>query len=476
LADGSNPSRGATSLHVHDLAKAGQSGLPRRLISLTLWWMGARGLVVRMAAFRITLLGAAAAAAIGAFAPPARAQAGIRTVLELDGAPVALSSMEMGRLTALGTAISGGRRGPQDAALAAARSAVSSPAGRQMLARYELELGGRRGDNAMRARALDELIASPLTPRARLAGHLAVRGDVAYQLGDLETAGRVWARLLEIDPNDADILSNLAQVRQAQNDATGAAALLERAIAARAATAQPVSEIWYRQRMSVAYQGRLVRPTIAAAQSLVTTFPTARNWRDALVVYRQLVAPQDGFEIDLLRLMRAVGAFARASEYQRLAQLLTRAGAAAEAKAVLDDGLARGHLNARESPTREIIVEVDRAIPRDRSRLDAMRAQAPAGDLSLADSLAGSGRQAEAAARYRDALQRPGVNAAEVNIRLGMALLLAGERAQAEAAFRQATTDAAAIAQPGRYADLAQFWLAWLAQPPASASVAPRNS
>jgi tetratricopeptide (TPR) repeat protein len=429
-----------------------------------------------MGTLRISLLAAFATGAIGAIAQPAHAQRDAINVLELDGAPVSLPSRETERLSVLGTAVRGGRRGIQDAALAAARTAVTSTAGRQILARYELELGRQWGDNALRARALDELIVNPLTPRLRLPGHLSVRGDIAYQLGDLETAGRLWTQLLEINPNDADILSNLAQVRQAQNDATGAAALLERAIAARAASAQPVSEIWYRQRMSVAYQGRLVRPTIAAAQSLVSTYPTARNWRDALVVYRQLVAPQDSFEIDLLRLMRAVGAFARASEYQRLAQLLTRAGAAAEAKAVLDDGLARGHLNAGESPTREIIAEVERAIPRDRSRLETMRAQAPAGDLGLADSLAGGGRHAEAIALYRAALQRPGVNAAEVNIRLGMELLFAGERAQAEAAFRQAATDAAAAAQPGRYADLAQFWLAWLAQPPASATVAPRNS
>jgi tetratricopeptide (TPR) repeat protein len=431
---------------------------------------------MQTSALRISLLAAFATGAIGSIALPAHAQEGVFSVLELDGTPISVPARELEKLSLLGTAVRGPSRGVQDVALAAARLAVTSTAGRQIMARYELELGRQRGDNALRARALDELIVNPLTPRLRLPGHLSVRGDIAYQLGDLETAGRLWAQLLEINPNDADILSNLAQVRQAQHDATGAAALLERAIAARAASAQPVSEIWYRQRMSVAYQGRLVRPTIAAAQSLVSTYPTARNWRDALVVYRQLVAPQDSFEIDLLRLMRAVGAFARASEYQRLAQLLTRAGAAAEARAVLDDGLARGHLNAGESPTREIIAEVERAIPRDRSRLETMRAQAPANDLSLADSMAGSGRHAEAAALYRAALRRPGVNAAEVNIRLGMALLLAGQRAQAEAAFRQAASDAAAIAQPGRYADLAQFWLAWLAQPPASASVAPRNS
>jgi hypothetical protein len=38
-----------------------------------------------------------------------------------------------------------------------------------------------------------------------------------------------------------------------------------------------------------------------------------------------------------------------------------------------------------------------------------------------------------------------------------MALVLAGRRSEAEAAFREA-------AKTARYADVAQFWLLWLAQ------------
>jgi len=108
------------------------------------------------------------------------------------------------------------------------------------------------------------------------------------------------------------------------------------------------------------------------------------------------------------------------------------------------------------------IAEVGRAVPRERLRLAAPPAP------GVAESLAGARRYDEAIALYRAALARPGADAAALNTRLGMALFLAGRRADAEAAFRLAAADTEAAMQPGNYADLASFWLTWLAQPPAT--------
>ena len=203
--------------------------------------------------------------------------------------------------------------------------------------------------------------------------------------------------------------------------------LLDRAIAARAAPGQKGPETWYRQRLSIAQQGNLVTPGIAAARALVGAYPTQENWRIALVVYRQLGTFDEGFEVDLLRLMRQVGVFTQAAEYQRMAQLLKMSGEAAEAKAVLAEGIGRGLLDPGTSPTREIIAEVDRAAAKLRS--------------------GGAARPAQP-------------DKAGAQVRLGVSQLLAGRRGEAEAAFRAAATDALA----GRYADLAFFWLATLGQ------------
>ena len=383
--------------------------------------MGSAALT-RLAAATMFLLGAGCAAWSAA-----AAQEQVSSAMELRGSRLALSPEELRALSNLGHLARSGQNGRQNRALAEARRVANGRDARYVLALYELEIGTRRGDDAMRAQALDALIASQLTRRDRLPGRLAARGQIAYRAGDFDTAGRLWARLAELTPSDPDVFANLAQVRLAQKDAPGAMDLLTRAIAAREAFGQAASEGWYRQRLGIAQQGNLVAPGIDAARALVSAYPTPANWRAALVVYRQLAAPEGAFEIDFLRLMRHVSVLAQAAEYQRMAQLLRQSGEPREAKAVLDEGIARGLLDAGTSPTREIIAEVDRAVAEVRSG-SAARSELP--------SKAGA------------------------QVRLGTSQLFAGQRAEAEAAFRSAAGDPAG----GRYADLAFFWLTSLAQ------------
>jgi tetratricopeptide (TPR) repeat protein len=370
-------------------------------------------------------------------------------VMEMDGRRLSLSPAEQAAIMALAGAINAGRRALEDAALADARKIERSTDGRYAFGAYALELGQRRHDDALRAEALDLLIDSGVAPPLKLASYLAARGQIAFGAKDFPTANRHWTRLAELRPSDPDVLSNLAQVRQALNDPKGAAELIERAIAARKSSGRASSESWYRQRLSVAFNGGLAASGVAAAQDLVKAYPSPANWRDAIVVYRQLTAPTGGLEVDLFRLTRAVGALQHEAEYQRMAQLLLSEGLAAEAKSVLMEGVARSLLSAGMSPTREILAEVDRALAK--------------GSAPGPDSLLGAGRYADAAASYAAALARPGASAAALNLRRGMALVFAGSAPEAEAAFR-----AAVAADPsGGYADLARFWLIRLARAPA---------
>jgi predicted Zn-dependent protease len=363
---------------------------------------------------------------------PAGAQL-MRSSLELDGRTFALTPEELNRLTALAAVVHTTERGAQDRALAAARSVANSTESRYVFALYEIEIGRQRQDDALRVEALDVLIVSHNTPSERLPSYLGVRGDIAFRAGDYATAASLWARLVALQPNDPQALNNLAQVRAAQNDPQGAVDLLRGAIAAH--QTGPAPERWYRQWLAIANNGRLVDQGVAAARALVASYPTPANWRDALVAYRQLVAPQDAAEIDLLRLMRTVGALARPAEYQRLAQLLLHAGDAAEGRAVLDEGMERGIVNRAEPPTPAISAEIDRTIARSPARADP--ALAPS---NRADSPYGAGQFAQAVASFR-----------------------AGRRPEAEAEFRALAGHADGQGAARWYPDFAAFWLAWLA-------------
>lgn len=341
--------------------------------------------------------------------------------LVLDGKTLSIETRELAALTRLRETIPGHEPRLQDNALAAARGAVHSHDGLYVLALYEEEIGKQRPDGVLRTQALDALIASEMTPRERLPSFLGVRGNIAFQAGDFATADTMWSRQLAMKPGDPDVIANLAQVRVAQHDPKGATDLLEQAAAARNAAHQPVSEILYRQAMSTAYQGGMVEKGVAAAHALVRAYPSPGNWRDALVVYRQLVQPQGPLEIDLFRLTRATGSLARDAEYQRMAQLLEQGGRLAEARAVMDEGVSRNILDPLDPHTHAINAEIDR------------RMQQPAPPVT------------------------PDASAAETQVHQAMALVQAGHRDEAKAVF------AKVAAQPGGYADLATFWLDWLA-------------
>jgi hypothetical protein len=95
----------------------------------------------------------------------------------------------------------------------------------------------------------------------------------------------------------------------------------------------------------------------------------------------------------------------------------------------------------------------------DRAALPGLRARAQAGTGAVvraaADNFYAYGQYADAAALYALALQKGGEDANLVNLRLGAALAMAGRRPEAEAALRLVT---------GPRADLAGFWLTWLAR------------
>jgi Flp pilus assembly protein TadD len=76
--------------------------------------------------------------------------------------------------------------------------------------------------------------------------------------------------------------------------------------------------------------------------------------------------------------------------------------------------------------------------------------------VRLADGYYGHGNYSKAAELYRLGLQKGSVDSNLANTRLGIALAMAGQKAEAETAFNAVT---------GPRKDLASFWTLWLSQP-----------
>ncbi|HYJ53435.1 MAG TPA: hypothetical protein VEW04_09715 [Allosphingosinicella sp.] len=389
-----------------------------------------------------------------------------------------VSREEETAINALATAAALPNRPAQDAALAAARAASRSAEGRYAVARYQLDIARARSDAQMYNQAVDALVESGLAPPDEMASLLFNQASRAYGAGDMVRTERLLARSVEIAPNNVEALTDYGQFKSRINNRATAAAdrqlavqLFSRAIEANRAAGRASSESLHRRALAVAFDGtrpplslaQLGPQAVALARALVAAYPSQVNWRDALLVYRDVAAVGDAeLRLDIGRLMRASGALAGERDYLEAAQALTTASPG-EAKTVLDDGASRQMLDATKPAVAQAIAAANRQATATRATLPRLRTQAAAGTAAQAraagDAHFAAGQYAEAAQLYGLALQKGGEDPNLVNSRLGASLALAGRRPEAEAALHAVT---------GPRADLAGFWLAWLARRPAA--------
>jgi hypothetical protein len=380
-------------------------------------------------------------------------------------------------LAALQMAAAGSDRAAQDSALAAARAVARSADARYALAHYQLEIGRARGDYQMQNQAVDALVEGGSAQADELPSLLANQASRAYSAGDMARTERALARIVELQPANAEALADYGHFKSRVNsrataaaDRTLAVALFGRAIAANQAAGRVSSESLHRRAFTVAFDGTrpplaltaLAPQTIGLGRALVAAYPSALNWRDALLAYRELAPGDPALPLDIGRMMRASQALAGERDYLEQAQALNAAGLPGEAKAVLDEGVSRGMLDSAKPAVAQAIAATARRATADRAALPRLRAQIAAGTGAQAraagDALFAVGQYGEAAAAYQSALLKGGEDPNLAGSRLGAALALAGRRAEAEAALR-------AVAGPR--ADLAGFWLIWLARRPA---------
>ena len=348
------------------------------------------------------------------------------------------------------------------AALPGAVAAAQSPDARYAVGRFQLEIGLGVSDVAMQALGLENVLASGQVPQADLPVIYRNQAVLANNAGDKAKAETAFAKVVELAPADPEAPVSLAQIKNDLRKPKEAVQLITRAIELKRGAGQKVDETWYKYALKLAFDGRSDPILRESAQSLsrqlIAVYPTKENWRDALLIYRDTNDLDPGADLDLLRFMRASGALAGERDWYDLIDGLYKAGNFAEAKAVLDDGTAKRMIDPRKGPFAELIRLVGARMNGDRASLPEEETKALAGAngsmaLKIGDAWYGYGEHSRAIALYRAALVKGGVDADLVNTRLAMALLAAGDRAGAQAAFRSLT---------GFRRELGAFWLTWL--------------
>lgn len=274
-------------------------------------------------------------------------------------------------------------------------------------------------------------------------------GNMANQAENYAEAVPAYQNAVRYDPNNGDAYIQLALALFNTGNPQAAYEAADNAIRI-ARQGGEVPRTWISVPLTNAYEAGDANRVLHYGQELVELHPTPENWNQALRVYQLVGQLDDQANLDLLRLMRKAGGLDQQA-YREYVSLADQRGLPGEALAVYNEGVSASQMPAEQAVQSELQAE---ARNDEASLSDSISAAQSAGDgtiaLNTADAYASYGQYDQAIDLYRLALQKGGVDAGTVNLRLGAALAAAGRTDEARQAFEAVT---------GSREGLADYWL-----------------
>lgn len=339
---------------------------------------------------------------------------------------------------------------------AAAQAVASTKEDRYLIARLELNAAVATNNSAAMQTALDGVAQSGYLDAAKTSELYTELGGKFYNDKQYPQAVAAFQKAAALNPNNADAsrLYGVALFQSGQK--AEAASVLEKSIRTATAAGQKPAEDIYRLAVQSASDAK--SPDAATiAQQWVAAYPSPDSWRNAIAIYRNVSQPDIEGTLDLLRLMQATGAFKQPNDYAAFAEAAAAQNNYNEAQAVLDSGVAAHVVDPNAANMRELFSAMKTKPKATSADLAVATKSAVNGTalLRIGDRYFGMGNYAKAVELYRMAQGKPGVDAAVVNLHIGMALARSGDKAGAIAALNAVT---------GPRAGIAKFWLTYVNQ------------
>lgn len=356
------------------------------------------------------------------------------------------------------------------AALADADSKAKSNDDKYQIGAVKLNASIAAKDSAMQSEALTQMLDSGLTPADQVGQFNAVAADQAMQAKNYDLAIQraqaaaqagykpeaVNATLAQAYFGKAGTANPSAEPARGLNQ-KGLASLKAAADATKAAGGQ-VPPQWYQIGVSRAAAARLPEVTEWATLAYQAA-PNGENLRTLIRLFQQSnpnITTREN--LDVLRLMAASGGLVVAGDFLEYGEMASKTGIYGEVKSAIDQGRAKGVLKGTAGA--DLYQTTTPKIAGDKASLasaeaDARKAATGKIAAATADAYLGYGDYAKAAAMFDLAKQKGGVDADEVNTRIGIAKALGGDVASAKAAFQSV--------QAGTRKKIADLWLAYLA-------------
>ena len=354
-------------------------------------------------------------------------------------------------------------------AIAEADSKAASNDDKYQIGAIKLNTGIASKDEAMKMEGLNQMLDSGLTPPEQAGQFNAVAADAALAQKNYDVAIQRGQAALAAGYKAEAVQPTIAQAYFGKAGTTnttaepargftqqGLAALKAAADATKAA-GQQVPAQWYQIGVSRAEAAKLPDVTEWAKMSYQAD-PSGQNLRTLVRLFQRANPNITNREnLDVLRLLGASDGLVVAQDFTEYAEMASKTGIYGEVKTVIDKGRSKGVLNANQGA--DVYQSAVPKIAGDKSTLgsaeaDAQKAANGKIAAATADAYLGYGDYAKAASMFELAKQKGGVDADEVNTRLGIAKTLGGDTAGAKAAFE--------AVQGGARKQIAGLWLAYL--------------
>ena len=342
------------------------------------------------------------------------------------------------------------------AKVAAAQAVATTKEDKYLIGRLQLTAALAAKDDATMSAAIDTMANSGYLDASKSASLYRGLGGSFYNNKQYPQAAAAYRKALSLDPNDANSAPLLGESLFAQGQKAEAAAAFQRAIQIKNATGQKPDEALLKRAVAVASDAQSPM-AVDLARVWVTNYPSPGSWGDAIAIYTNLNHPDVEGRLDLYRLMQLTGGLKSGGEYAQSARAAAEQNNVNEAHAAFDAGVAAKLIDPKK-PEYSDLVQGLKVKPAATATDLATATKSAANGMTLmriGDRYLAMGDQAKALELYRLALTKPGVDAAVINLHIGMALAKAGDKSGATAAFNAVT---------GPRADIAKFWLTYLNQ------------
>jgi len=355
------------------------------------------------------------------------------------------------------------------AALAEADSKATSNDDKYQIGAIKLNTSIAAKDTALQSEALNQMLDSGLTPPEQAGQFNAIAADQAMQAKNYDVAIQRGQAALAAGYKAESVQPTIAQayfgkagtgngsVEPARGFNQQGLTALKAAADAMKASGQQVPAQWYQIGVSRAEAAKLPDVTEWAKMAYQAE-PSGQNLRTLVRLFQRANPNISNREnLDVLRLLSISGGLVIAADYTEYAEMASKTGIYGEVKSAIDAGRSKGVLSATQGA--DVYQTAVPKIAGDKSTLGAAEADAQKaanGKIAAAtgDAYLGYGDYAKAAAMFELAKQKGGVEADEINSRLGIAKALGGDNAGAKVAFE--------AVQAGSRKQIAGLWLAYL--------------